>query len=464
MYNLRYLPYALLLAATTSADDSSSSVSQSTQTTGVTELATPTGNYESYTTTFTRTTISSAITTEVFISDIVSGSSTIEITLGATTIFGIATAASNSSTTSPTNSMILLTGSAHSTTAVNGTSNGTATASTAEATNTTPCNNYAEFCARKYSKITEVSAHNSPFVKSGNVASNQALGVTTQLNDGIRLLQGQMHFVGSVPHFCHTSCDVLDAGPITEFLGEVYDWIVDHPYDVVTILLENGPYAKVTNYTSYIEQTGLVKYAYVPPQIPMGINDWPTLASMILTGKRVVFFMDYEANQTAVPWIIDEFSSMFETPFDPTDRDFPCTAQRPPGVTEDSAANLMYLVNHNLNYELSILGNTLLVPNLPLLNVTNGVSGYGSLGVSAANCTAIWNKAPKWLNVDYYNFGLGPNGNGSVFEVAATYNNVSYTRACCGSASSGAERVLKVAGRSAFVVVATVLCAFWMSF
>jgi hypothetical protein len=49
------------------------------------------------------------------------------------------------------------------------------------------CNNYAEFCDRKYSKITEVGAHNSPFALRGSIASNQAYGVLNQLNDGVRM-------------------------------------------------------------------------------------------------------------------------------------------------------------------------------------------------------------------------------------------------------------------------------------
>jgi hypothetical protein len=32
-----------------------------------------------------------------------------------------------------------------------------------------------------------VTAHNFAFVRKGNVASNQALGVIDQLNDGIRM-------------------------------------------------------------------------------------------------------------------------------------------------------------------------------------------------------------------------------------------------------------------------------------
>ena len=65
------------------------------------------------------------------------------------------------------------------------------TSTAAVPTNTQPCNGYVEFCERKYSNITEVCAHNSPFVRKGNAGSNQAYGVTTQLNDGIRMCKVQ---------------------------------------------------------------------------------------------------------------------------------------------------------------------------------------------------------------------------------------------------------------------------------
>jgi hypothetical protein len=261
-----------------------------------------------------------------------------------------------------------------------------------------------------------------------------------------------MHFVNSTPHFCHTSCNVLDAGPITTYLTTVKEWVDEHPYDVITILLGNGAYNAVTTYVPFIEQSGIDQYAYLPPKIPMGIDDWPTLASMILTNKRVVIFMDYEANQTAVPWIMDEFSQLWETPFDPTDRGFPCTVQRPPNLAVADAKNRLYMTNHNLNYDINLLGNSLLVPNIPLLNQTNNITGYGSLGLNAQQCNETWGSPPKFLNVDYYNVG-----NGSVFAVAAKYNNVTYDRACCGLPVSGSLGMNEIAGRSAMVLALCVV-------
>jgi hypothetical protein len=50
---------------------------------------------------------------------------------------------------------------------------------------------------------------------------------------------------------------------------------------------------------------------------------------------------------------------------------------------------------------------------------------------------ATWDVPPNFLLVDYYNYGDPKPG--SVFEVAAYWNNVTYNRPCCGSeANAGA--------------------------
>lgn len=194
-------------------------------------------------------------------------------------------------------------------------------------------------------------------------------------------------------------------------------------------------------YVPYIESTGILDYIYTPPLVPMTLNDWPTLAEMILKTERVVMFLDYSANQTQYPWLLDEFSQMWETPFDPTNTSFPCHVDRPPNLADADAEDRLYLMNHNLNYELSILGASVLVPARTELSVTNNVTGVGSLGAATEGCVGDWNRPPKFLNVDYYNIGGYA---GSVFEVAAKYNNVTYTRSCCGTATSAASRLALV--------------------
>lgn len=114
-------------------------------------------------------------------------------------------------------------------------------------------------------------------------------------------------------------------------------------------------------------------------------------------------------------------------------------------------------MNHNLAAEFNVFGAELLVPAVSLLNETNADEGYGSLGLSANNCRSDWGRAPNILNVDYYNYGNFP---GSVFEVAAQMNNVSYDKgSCCGKVSGAgvmgvhAGWLWTVAGFVAFMAI-----------
>ncbi|KAL2872151.1 PLC-like phosphodiesterase [Aspergillus lucknowensis] len=382
----------------------------------------PTGEYITYTTTSYLTDQGSVV-----------GSTAIEVTgtPGSNMI------AANATTTTTSDTITVLMG-GQTTITGNATNNATQTSaptpSSTPVVNTQPCNGYTEFCNRKYSNITMVAAHNSPFVMKGNVAANQALDVLYQLDDGVRMLQFQTHLVDGTVYLCHTSCDLLNAGTLEDYLTTVTNWMRDHPYDVVTLLIGNYDYAAPGNFTGPIERSGLVDFVFTPPMVPMGLEDWPTLGSIILSGKRALVFMDYQANQTAYPWLMDEFSQIWETPFSPTNRDFPCNVQRPPGLADIDARERLYIANHNLNVEFNIANINLLIPNTALLNETNSDVGRGSLGWMADNCTTRWDRPPNFLLVDYYNVG---NFNGSVFEVAAKMNNVTYDRnSCCGSLSA----------------------------
>lgn len=268
--------------------------------------------------------------------------------------------------------------------------------------NTQPCNNYPEFCNRKYSNITEVCAHNSPFTRANNAARNQDYGVTQQLNDGIRTLQGQAHLVNGTLYYCHTSCDLLNAGTVEDYLREVTTWVEKHPFDVITIIFGNYDWqqkdangnALVTssNYVDPITKSGLLEYIYQPPKSIMTLQDWPTLGEMILTNKRVITFIDYNFDTNKVPYMLWEFYNVWETPFSPTNFDNPCTLGRPAGVSEDEMRNMMYLANHNLNTEIAIGGISILVPNVVEINKTNAVSGNSSLGLMTQQCTGAFKR------------------------------------------------------------------------
>lgn len=243
---------------------------------------------------------------------------------------------------------------------------------------------------------------------------------------------------------CHTSCDLLDAGTLEDYLTTVKGWLDNNPYEVIAIMMGNNNgqdhFNAATDYIEPFQNSGILDYIWTPPARSLNLDDWPTLSEMILRNERVVAMIDYNADQDAVPWLLSEFDYQWQTPFSPVDPAFPCTQQRPPNQAEEVSRNRMYLVNHNLNVEIALGGVNILVPAYGLLDQINAVSGNASLGLNVEDCEVMWDRPPNWLLVDYYNFG---NFNGSVFQVAATANGVSYDRdSCCGVLRTSGSIVL----------------------
>jgi hypothetical protein len=87
-----------------------------------------------------------------------------------------------------------------------------------------------------------------------------------------------------------------------------------------------------------------------------------------------------------------EFTNMWETEFDVTDTTFDCSVNR----TKGDSSTQLYLINHFL--DTIVLGNP--APDPAQANVTNGVSGVGSLGVQVQTCSAMYGRPPNFFLVD----------------------------------------------------------------
>jgi len=168
---------------------------------------------------------------------------------------------------------------------------------------------------------------------------------------------------------------------------------------VLTILFTNPDAVNVTIWGADFVTAGIAEMAFVPnfTGTPPDLNSWPTLGSMISSGKRVVIFMDYYANQNEVDFILDEFTYMWETPFDQTNASFPCTVNRPPSLIGQIPTGRLSVINHFLDVELP---DDILVPDRAALDVTNGVSGPGSLGEQAIQCAQLYGTYPNFFLVD----------------------------------------------------------------
>jgi len=280
----------------------------------------------------------------------------------------------------------------------------------------TTCNGHAELCSQTYGNVTFVGAHDSYAVGAGNIAANQDYDITQQLNDGVRLLQSQAHNSSGVIELCHTSCALLDGGSLESYLTKVKTWMDANPNDVVTLLIVNIDGFAPPAFDSVFKAAGLDTLSYSPTASFLPQTGWPTLGSMISNNTRLVTFLDTGADFTQVPYLIDEFTNIWETAFDVTDTTFDCNVNR----THGTSSSQMFLVNHFLDKVL--FGAP--VPNVAAANVTNAVSGTGSLGAQVATCVAAQGRSPNFMLVDFYEYG-----GGSVFEVAASINGVTYSPA-----------------------------------
>jgi hypothetical protein len=280
----------------------------------------------------------------------------------------------------------------------------------------TVCNGHEELCSRSYGNVSYVGAHDSYAFKLGVLAANQDQNVTQQLNDGIRLLQVQALNQGGTIQLCHSSCSLLNGGTLQDYLSIVGAWLDANPNEVLTLLIVNINNLPATAFDSVFRAVGLDTISYSPPSAILKEFEWPTLGSMIDDRKRLVTFLDNGADFTTIPYIIDEFTNIWETKFDVTDPTFDCLVNRSKG---DSSTE-MFLINHFL--DTIVLGQA--TPDIAKLNVTNAFSGPGSLGAQVSTCLATQGRPPNFMLVDFYEFG-----NGSVFEVAANINGVPYSPA-----------------------------------
>ncbi len=281
----------------------------------------------------------------------------------------------------------------------------------------TACNNSPSLCPRAYNNLTHLGAHNSPFVRdastSFSVSGNQFYDSTVQLDAGVRLLTAQVHDRNGgrgAPawHLCHSSCDLLDAGPLSAWLAEIKRWMDSNPNDVVTLLLVNADAATASDLHAQFTAADIAKYGYAPPSTAGPATWWPTLESLIAANTRLVTFvasLPADAN-TVAPYLLDEFTHVFETPFANTaPSDFSCLPDRPATLAGDPATAVssgrLPLLNHFL-YETQAFFD---IPAVDNITMTNAADGAGSLGEHAQSCSSAWGRVPAFVLVDFFNVG-----------------------------------------------------------
>ncbi|UZJ52702.1 hypothetical protein CBS101457_002022 [Exobasidium rhododendri] len=285
----------------------------------------------------------------------------------------------------------------------------------------TVCNGESSLCDRSYGNVTFAGAHDS-YAIGTSLAANQNVSIHDQLNAGIRMLQSQAHkSTNSTPtgvgiDLCHTSCSIFQGGAIEYWLGQIKNWTDANPTEVVTLLIVNSDGLAPSTFATAFNSTGLADKMYTPTSATVTKSSWPTLGTMVDSGKTIVGFLTTEANYTSVDYLLDEFSNIWENPYDQTTYPFNCSINRiGEGVTDSSS--LMYISNQFLDS--SSLGGLLVTPDTAALNTTNSISGTLS---TSGTCASEHGTYPNFILTD---FSTVPDYD--LLKAVAEMNGVTYT-------------------------------------
>ncbi|KAK0711430.1 PLC-like phosphodiesterase, partial [Lasiosphaeris hirsuta] len=274
------------------------------------------------------------------------------------------------------------------------------------------CNNSPLLCSRAYNNVTHMGAHDSAFLRdasTGNsIAGNQFFNATVALSAGIRLLQAQVHNVNNTLRLCHTDCSLLDAGPLADWLAKIKFWMDRNPNEVVTLLLVNSDNQPASTMGAAFDSSGISTYGYTPSSAT-ATTVWPTLQNLITSNKRLVSFIAPLGTASAShPFLLDEFTYVFETPYDVRSlSNFTCTLDRPSSAGTAASAlgiGMLPLMNHIAYTEITT---SITVPNAGDIDTTNAPSTVttGALGTHANSCNAAWGTKPVFVLVDFYDKG-----------------------------------------------------------
>jgi hypothetical protein len=74
---------------------------------------------------------------------------------------------------------------------------------------------------------------------------------------------------------------------------------------VVSLLIVNINNLAPSEFDAVFKSAGLDTISFAPEAATIPASGWPTLGSMIDSGKRLLTFLDNQADFTAVPYLLD---------------------------------------------------------------------------------------------------------------------------------------------------------------
>jgi hypothetical protein len=202
-------------------------------------------------------------------------------------------------------------------------------------------------------------------------------------------------------YMCHRFCE-LGAVPLDETLGEIRDFAVSHPNQVLVII--NEDYVSPADLVAAVKESGLDEYVY------KGAIDRssPTLGEMISSGRRVVLMAENQAGTAA--WYRNGYGDVLkETPYrfkraseltDPAGLAKTCAPNR------GSKDNPLFLLNHWID-----------TSPAPKPSNAAKVNEHQALVARARECERRRGRVPNLIAVDFY-------ATGDLFQVVEELNGL----------------------------------------
>jgi hypothetical protein len=242
------------------------------------------------------------------------------------------------------------------------------------------CNGYEALCDRRFDEVVFPTAHNAMSnADDGWVAANQQHGMKRQLEDGIRAMLLDTYSYLGTTYLCHTSC-LLGSKLLEDGLREITTFLQKNPNEVLTLIIEDHISAPDTE--TAFNASGLSDFVYAHP----AGAPWPTLRSMIASGRRVLVGAESGAPP---PGFYHHFYDLaWDTPYSfKSTSDFSCQQNR--GKRE----NALFLMNHWLENP------------LPDENLSRTANAHDVLLSRARQCQMESGKLPNFVAVSHYAVG-----------------------------------------------------------
>lgn len=261
------------------------------------------------------------------------------------------------------------------------------------------CNGNAALCEKPYNEVAFLTTHNAYNCTAHNFSlPNQTWGITKQLQDGVRGLMIDVYDVNGVPTVYH-GYSILGSQPLSFILEEIYSFMSTHPAEVVTVIFET--YTTSAAIDTALNNAGLKPFLF-GKQAGM---PWPTLQTMIDSGKTLVVFSEKNDGNSSQLWYHYVWNYATETHFSVSDTSlFSCDFNR------GNPSNPLYIFNH-------FITGTLGTGDPAKAEIANSNPFFIN---RVMQCMQQHNKFPNFITVDFYE-------KGNAFDVVGYLNSLTST-------------------------------------